>query len=114
MKKFLLRTVSLVLLSVSLIVASSLVIASAEAAPLPDFSELIEKSSPAVVKITAVTKARQAKQMRPLTAQCWFRCHRSPEAAPGLFAGSLLLHQSHSQPVSAALRLSMGSVCQRA
>ena len=64
MKKFLLRTVSLVLLSVSLIVASSLVIASAEAAPLPDFSELIEKSSPAVVKITAVTKARQAKQMR--------------------------------------------------
>lgn len=60
MKKFLLRTTSLVLLTVSL------VIASVEAAPLPDFSELIEKSSPAVVKITAVTKARQTKQLRQM------------------------------------------------
>jgi len=60
MKKFLLRTASLVLLSVSVVVAS------VQAAPLPDFSELIEKSSPAVVKITAVTKARQAKQLRQI------------------------------------------------
>lgn len=60
MKKFFLHTASLILLSVSLVVAS------VEAAPLPDFSELIEKSSPAVVKITAVTKARQAKQLRQI------------------------------------------------
>jgi serine protease Do len=60
MKRFLLRTASLILLSVSVVVAS------VEAAPLPDFSELIEKSSPAVVKITAVTKARQAKQSRQM------------------------------------------------
>jgi serine protease Do len=37
-----------------------------EAAPLPDFSELIEKNSPAVVKITAVTKARQTRMTRQL------------------------------------------------
>lgn len=37
----------------------SLVILSANAIILPDFSDLIEKASPAVVKITAVTKARQ-------------------------------------------------------
>jgi len=60
MKKFLLRTASFVLLSMSLVVTS------VEAAPLPDFSELIEKSSPAVVKITAVTKARQLRQQRQI------------------------------------------------
>ena len=60
MKRFLLHTASLILLSISL------VIISVEAAPLPDFSELIEKSSPAVVKITAVTKARPANQMRQM------------------------------------------------
>ena len=56
MKKCVLYAARVILFSVSA------VIASVEAAPLPDFSELIEKSSPAVVKITAVTKARQTRQ----------------------------------------------------
>ena len=60
MKKCVLYAASVILFSVSL------VIASVEAAPLPDFSELIEKSSPAVVKITAVTKARQARQQNQI------------------------------------------------
>ncbi|MES2823095.1 MAG: Do family serine endopeptidase [Pseudomonadota bacterium] len=42
-----------------IVVMMSLVTFSAAAVTLPDFSELIEKASPAVVKITAVTKARQ-------------------------------------------------------
>ncbi|HWV16712.1 MAG TPA: Do family serine endopeptidase [Cellvibrio sp.] len=46
-----------------LMVAASVWIAQVSAQTLPDFSNLIEKSSPAVVKITAVTKARQARQM---------------------------------------------------
>lgn len=46
----------------ALLVAASLIILPASAANLPDFSELIEKASPAVVKITAVTKARQVHQ----------------------------------------------------
>ena len=58
MKRLVLRTFGLILLSVSLVVTS------VEAAQLPDFSDLIEKASPAVVKITAVTKARQARQLR--------------------------------------------------
>ena len=58
MKKLVLRTASLILLSLSL------VISSVEAAQLPDFSDLIEKASPAVVKITAVTKAHQARQLQ--------------------------------------------------
>ncbi len=41
------------------VVVTSLAVFSAGAATLPDFSDLIEKASPAVVKITAVTKARQ-------------------------------------------------------
>lgn len=45
-----------------LLVATSLIILPVSAATLPDFSELIEKASPAVVKITAVTKARQVNQ----------------------------------------------------
>lgn len=60
MKKFLLRAASLFLLSVSLVVTS------VQAAPLPDFSDLIEKASPAVVKITAVTKAKQTRQLRQM------------------------------------------------
>lgn len=60
MKKFLFRTASLVVLSVSLLVSA------VEAAPLPDFSDLIEKASPAVVKITAVTKAKQTRQLRQM------------------------------------------------
>lgn len=60
MKKFVVRTASLILLSLSLVVTSVI------AAPLPDFSELIEKASPAVVKITAVTKARQARQLQQM------------------------------------------------
>ena len=60
MKKLVLRTFSLFFLSLSLIVSS------VEAAPLPDFSDLIEKASPAVVKITAVTKAREARQFRQI------------------------------------------------
>ena len=60
MKKLVLRTFSLILLSISM------VFSSVEAAQLPDFSELIEKASPAVVKITAVTKAREARQFRQL------------------------------------------------
>jgi serine protease Do len=60
MKKLVLRTASLILFSLSLVVAS------VEAAQLPDFSELIEKASPAVVKITAVTKARQVRQSQPI------------------------------------------------
>ncbi|RYY02412.1 MAG: Do family serine endopeptidase [Gammaproteobacteria bacterium] len=58
MKRLVLRTFGLILLSVSLVVTS------VEAAQLPDFSDLIEKASPAVVKITAVTKARQTRQLR--------------------------------------------------
>lgn len=46
-----------------LMVAASVWVAQVSAQTLPDFSNLIEKSSPAVVKITAVTKARQARQM---------------------------------------------------
>lgn len=38
--------------------------ANVQAAELPDFSELIEKTSPAVVKITAATKSRPARQMQ--------------------------------------------------
>ncbi|MFO1389949.1 Do family serine endopeptidase [Cellvibrio sp.] len=60
MKKLLLRAASLFLLSVSLVVTS------VQAAPLPDFSDLIEKASPAVVKITAVTKAKQTRQLRQM------------------------------------------------
>jgi len=60
MKKLVLRTVSLFFLSLSLMVGSAV------AAELPDFSDLIEKASPAVVKITAVTKAREARQFRQL------------------------------------------------
>ncbi len=60
MKKFLLRAASLFLLSVSLVMTS------VQAAPLPDFSDLIEKASPAVVKITAVTKAKQTRQLRQI------------------------------------------------
>lgn len=60
MKKFLFRSVSLFLLSLCLVVSS------VQAAPLPDFSELIEKASPAVVKITAVTKAKQTRQLRQI------------------------------------------------
>lgn len=59
MKKLVLRICSLFVLS------TSLVFSSVEAAQLPDFSDLIEKASPAVVKITAVTKAREARQFRP-------------------------------------------------
>lgn len=63
MKKLVLRTASLIVLSFSL------VISSVEAAQLPDFSELIEKASPAVVKITAVTKARQVRQLQQIPNQ---------------------------------------------
>lgn len=45
-----------------LLIATSLIVLPVSAATLPDFSELIEKASPAVVKITAVTKARQVHQ----------------------------------------------------
>lgn len=58
MKKFGLHMARLGLLMMSVLMVS------VEAAPLPDFSELIEKSSPAVVKITAVTKARQMRPQR--------------------------------------------------
>jgi serine protease Do len=60
MKKFLSPVANLWFLSVTLLVTS------VEAAPLPDFSDLIEKASPAVVKITAVTKAKQAHQLRQM------------------------------------------------
>ena len=60
MKKLVLRTFGLFFLSMGL------VIGSVEAAQLPDFSDLIEKASPAVVKITAVTKARETRQFRQL------------------------------------------------
>ena len=60
MKKLVLRTFGLFFLSLGL------VIGSVEAAQLPDFSDLIEKASPAVVKITAVTKARETRQFRQL------------------------------------------------
>lgn len=63
MKKLVLRTASLIVLSFSL------VISSVEAAQLPDFSELIEKASPAVVKITAMTKARQVRQLQQIPNQ---------------------------------------------
>jgi len=46
-----------------LLIATSLSMVEVRAANLPDFSELIEKSSPAVVKITAVTKARQVRHV---------------------------------------------------
>lgn len=59
MKKLVLRTFGLLLVSLNVVVSS------VEAAPLPDFSDLIEKASPAVVKITAVTKARETRQFRP-------------------------------------------------
>ncbi len=39
--------------------ANAVTLPNANAVTLPDFSELIERASPAVVKITAVTKARQ-------------------------------------------------------
>ena len=46
-----------------LLIAASLSMVEVRAANLPDFSDLIEKSSPAVVKITAVTKARQVRHV---------------------------------------------------
>lgn len=55
MKKLLVRCTTI------LLVATSVMIVQVQAANLPDFSDLIEKSSPAVVKITAVTKARQVR-----------------------------------------------------
>ncbi len=50
----------------SLLLSLSLVIQTVSATALPDFSDLIEKSSPAVVKITAVTKITQARQFRQM------------------------------------------------
>lgn len=58
MKKLLLCTASFIVLSISL------VITAANAAPLPDITELIEKASPAIVKITGETKAKQSRQLR--------------------------------------------------
>ncbi len=68
-----------------------------EAAPLPDFSELIEKNSPAVVKITAVTKARQARMTRQLP-------HNQQQDIPEIFRE--LLEQRQMPPQD---RGSMGS-----
>ncbi len=53
--KMFVRTLSVVVLAMGFISLN------AGAAVLPDFSELIEKSSPAVVKITAVAKAHQLR-----------------------------------------------------
>jgi serine protease Do len=41
-------------------------VAQVQAAALPDFSDLVEKTAPAVVKITAVTKARQMHSMQEM------------------------------------------------
>lgn len=46
------------------VVTLSLMAINVTAAVLPDFSELIEKASPAVVKITALTKAHQTRLTR--------------------------------------------------
>lgn len=59
MQKMFVRFASVCWLSLSLLVFN------ASAAALPDFSDLIEKTSPAVVKITAVIKPHQMRQARP-------------------------------------------------
>ena len=60
MKKVWARVASIVVISFGVIAVQ------VNAAALPDFSDLIEKNSPAVVKITAVTKARQARLTRQI------------------------------------------------
>jgi len=64
----------------------SMVAVEIKAAPLPDFSDLIEKTSPAVVKITAVSKPQPARQMRQIP-------DREMQDIPEIFRELLEQHQ---------------------
>jgi serine protease Do len=95
MKKLVLRTIGLFYLSLGLMVGS------VAAAQLPDFSDLIEKASPAVVKITAVTKAREARQFRqipndqlqdvPEIFRQLLEQHQAPQRERGSFGSGFII-----------------------
>lgn len=73
----------MVRMSTWLLVVVSLFFASASFANLPDFSELIEHSSPAVVKINTSAKAPQSRLQFPRGQQVpeWFKHFMEPERA---------------------------------
>jgi serine protease Do len=66
---------------------------------LPDFSELIEKSSPAVVKITAVTKARQMRPQNPYDQNPYNQApyNQAPQDIPEIFRELLERRQAPQQ-----------------
>jgi serine protease Do len=88
MNKWFARRINIVVAVISLLALDTY------AANLPDFSELIEKASPAVVKITAVAKARQVRPQNPYDQNPY---NQAPQDIPEIFRELLERRQMPQQ-----------------